>query len=139
MKKIRKIATSIGALGKVLNSKSTSQENTYSCDYINKLHAYSTEEQVIGTWIDGKTLYRKVIDFGSLPNNTYKQITHNIQNLDKIIKVHAIGLRADKTSISIPSLNTDLYVNDSIISITTTTDRNAFNGYVFLEYTKTTD
>ena len=34
-KKIKKIATSIGVLGKILNTKSTSQENTYSCDYLN--------------------------------------------------------------------------------------------------------
>ncbi len=27
---------------------------------------YSTEEQVIGTWIDGKPLYRKVISFGDV-------------------------------------------------------------------------
>ena len=35
--KIKKIATSIGVLGKVLNSKSASQIDTYSCDYINEL------------------------------------------------------------------------------------------------------
>lgn len=35
-KKIKKIAKSIGVVGKILNSKSTSAENTYSCDYINK-------------------------------------------------------------------------------------------------------
>lgn len=33
--KIKKIAQSIGVLGKILNTKSTSQENTYSCDYLN--------------------------------------------------------------------------------------------------------
>lgn len=33
---IRKKEQSIGVLGKVLNSNSTSEENTYSCDYINK-------------------------------------------------------------------------------------------------------
>ena len=36
-KKIKKIATSIGVLGKVLNSKSASQIDTYSCDYINNV------------------------------------------------------------------------------------------------------
>ena len=33
--RIKKIAQSIGVIGKVLNAKSTSQVNTYSCDYIN--------------------------------------------------------------------------------------------------------
>ena len=35
-KKIKKIQTSIGVLGKILNNKSTSTNDTYSCDYINK-------------------------------------------------------------------------------------------------------
>ena len=30
---------------------------------------YSLGEQVIGTWIDGKTVYRRVIDIGSIPSN----------------------------------------------------------------------
>mgnify|MGYP000924391861 CR=1 FL=1 len=29
---------------------------------------YSTDEIAIGTWIDGKTIYRKVIDYGKLPS-----------------------------------------------------------------------
>ena len=33
--RIRKIATSVGILGKILNSKSSSKQDTYSCDYIN--------------------------------------------------------------------------------------------------------
>lgn len=35
--RIRKIATSIGVLGKILNSKSSSKQDTYSCDYINNM------------------------------------------------------------------------------------------------------
>lgn len=39
----------------------TSNENGYTQDYINKLQTYSTTEQRVGTWIDGKPLYRKVV------------------------------------------------------------------------------
>ena len=48
----------------VLNTHSTSQTDTYSANYINNnvgKEIYSATEQVIGTWIDGKPLYRKVI------------------------------------------------------------------------------
>lgn len=48
---------------KTENVESTSTLNAYSCDYINKLNTYSTEETIIGTWIDGKPLYRKVLQF----------------------------------------------------------------------------
>lgn len=35
---------------------------------------YSTDEREIGTWIDGSTLYERVINVGALPNNTLKTI-----------------------------------------------------------------
>lgn len=57
--RIRKIATSVGVLGKILNSLNSSKQDTYSCDYINKLNTYSDEEQIIGMTEDGKNLYKK--------------------------------------------------------------------------------
>ena len=52
------------------------------------LHEYSTDEKVVGKWIDGKPIYEKVI---------YKNITdrdfHNIQmnvSIDNIIKLKGI-------------------------------------------------
>lgn len=41
MKKIRKIMNSVGVVSKVLNIFSDSKENTYSCDYINKLYEHN--------------------------------------------------------------------------------------------------
>ena len=46
-------------------------------EYLSALPTYSTTEQVVGTWINGKPLYRKVVPFGALPNNATKQITLN--------------------------------------------------------------
>lgn len=31
---------------------------------------YSTDERVVGKWIDGSDVYEKVIEFGALPNAT---------------------------------------------------------------------
>lgn len=45
----------------VINEYSTSTTDTYSANFINGLNTYSTTEQRIGTWIDGKPLYRKVL------------------------------------------------------------------------------
>ena len=36
-------------------------ENTYSANVIDKLNTYSATEQVVGTWVDGRPIYRKVI------------------------------------------------------------------------------
>ncbi len=70
VKKIRKKATSIGVTAKSLNEYSNSTENVYSCDYVNKLHSYSTEEHIVGICKkeDGTEvpLYQKMIS-GTTP------------------------------------------------------------------------
>lgn len=145
MKKIKKIATSIGILGKILNSKSNSTENTYSCDYINKLHNYSLEEQAIGTWIDGKPLYRKVVGIESLPNNEALIQNHNISGIDNIININGFATNgtefrpipfnsatANRIDIQITADRTSIYFRTNI-------DVSAFHAYIILEYTRTTD
>lgn len=105
---------------------------------------YTLIEQKIGKWINGKPLYRKTIDYGALPDTTSKDVLHNIDNLDIVVNVKGIGIRSsDKTSLPLPyassNLSIELYINSKNISITTLSNRSAFNGYITLEYTKTTD
>ena len=52
--------------------------------FIQNGDCYSTEERMIGCWIDGKPLYQKTIDCGAFPNTTQKQVPHNIADVDKI-------------------------------------------------------
>lgn len=52
------------------NSYGTSSTEGYSQNYINTLNDYSTTETRIGTWIDGKPLYRKVVTFDSPTGDT---------------------------------------------------------------------
>ena len=59
--RIKKTFQTTVPTGKVLNSYTESNEDTYSCNYVNGLETYSTDETRIGTWIDGKPIYRKVI------------------------------------------------------------------------------
>lgn len=56
---------------------------------------YSTEETAIGTWIDGKTIYRKVIEVGTLPRITtgdydYYDYVFSDTSVDQIISMSAI-------------------------------------------------
>lgn len=56
------------------------------------LDVYSTTEQKIGTWIDGKPLYRKTFDIttpSTANTNTVIQNTF-VQNLDKVIDIRGI-------------------------------------------------
>lgn len=106
---------------------------------LEKRDIYSTEEQVIGKWIDGKPLYSKVIDIGELPNATTKNVAFNISNLKNIIKMEGYA-RGSNYWLPIPYSNyITIMCNSSVIGITTTTDRSSCTGYVTLYYTKTTD
>lgn len=107
---------------------------------------YSTDEQIIGTWIDGKPLYQKTIDFGALPNNTTKNIAHGITNLGKVVLIS--GYSYDGTNFScLPQVNDSqinsqmlLLANSTNVSIRTTSNRSSWTEtYVTLQYTKTTD
>ena len=45
---------------------------------------YSTDETVVGTWLDGKTIYRKCFTFGALGVEEYT-FNHNIANISTIV------------------------------------------------------
>lgn len=104
--------------------------------------SYSTSEVLTNkVWIDGKPIYRKVINFGSLPNSTTKTVAHGISGLGQI--VHIYGTVCDGTTyIPLPaasrieSWSIELSANATNVSITTGQDRSSLSGYIFVEYTK---
>ena len=106
---------------------------------------YSTSEIVIGKWIDGKNLYRKVVEFGALPNNSAKNALYNISNLGTFIKISGYATNGTYymtlpfVNQNVPTNSVEITCGDGYIWIKTGSDRSAYNGYVILEYTKTTD
>lgn len=58
------------------------------------LEIYSTDETTIGTWIDGKTIYRKVYTGNSIAvpsgNSVTESITHGVANISQIVKIGVI-------------------------------------------------
>ena len=106
---------------------------------------YSTTEARDGTFIDGSPIYKKTINFGSLPNATTKDVAHNISNIDKIIKIEGIASSTgDGRSIMLPlvydsgntNYNAELSVTPTDIRVKTTADRSGYTAYVTLWYTK---
>lgn len=111
----------------------------------NTSNKYSTEETIIGTWIDGKPIYRKVYFINSLPNATTNDISHNLSDVN-FMRIYGIAYRdTDDFSLPLPSAsstsenNIFLGVLGDYIRITTGTDRSALSAHIILEYTKTTD
>ena len=107
----------------------------------------TTETKTNKVWIDGKPIYRKVIDLGALPNATTKTVNHGISNLDAIINWYGYAERpSDGGHFPLPYVfgglaenNIGVFASPSVITVTTGTDRSAMTGTIILEYTKTTD
>lgn len=105
---------------------------------------YSLAETRCGVWVDGKPLYRKVIDIGALPNNTTKYINHNISNIDIITNYYGVCKSSNNIHFKLPytSVTTtgsiQVYCTNTQIAVQTDVDRSSYSGYIVIEYTKAT-
>ena len=121
--------------------------HSVSSNAVAKCLAYSLIEQKTGeTWVDGKPIYRKVIECGQLPNNNSKSIPCNISNLEQVVSLQGY---AQNGNLFIPLTYTsnyslqytiELYYNEGNIIIVTGMDRTSYTkSFAILEYTKITD
>lgn len=107
---------------------------------------YSTTEQVIGTWIDGKPLYQKTINCGALPNNTTKNTAHSISDIEYAVIIQG-SARNPNNGIQIPLPyvygNTrclQTYIDSTNIKLISSENMSGYTeSYVTIQYTKTTD
>lgn len=52
---------------------------------------YSTDETVVGEWIDGKKIYRKMLEFNNTTiGSSSGSLAHNISNIDNVINCTAM-------------------------------------------------
>lgn len=119
---------------------------------------YSTDEVETGMyWIDGKPIYRKVVDCGIVTGGSEKLIPHGVDNAEHFIKIdgfwygepgstggqqghHSVLNYADNSN----AFNIIVYTNNDYYgkNIRLMPRTAGFTGYhvvVTLEYTKTTD
>lgn len=106
---------------------------------------YSTSEVDTGkTWIDGKKIYRKVVEFGTLPNTTTKAVAHGITNIGTFVHVSGFCIGQSNEILPIPlawptaTSIIGIYATTINVIVNTAMDRTNYTGYVILEYTKTT-
>ncbi len=157
---------------KILNEETSSTTDTYSCEYINNLpndelpigtiieyngdelpsgwkeyedssnDVYSTEEKRVGTWINGKPIYRKVIYLGSLPDKTTINIETGLIHTEiRIVKLYGVAVTTDglyQAPLNDRVSRLNLVENNTIV-VDAQANFSAFIGYAVLEYTKTTD
>lgn len=126
----------------IVSTFSSSSTNGYSCNYINDLNSYSTSEIRIGTWIDGKPIYRKVYKITQIPSlNTATSLDISSLNVSRCIKLRGWTYSSSFGYIDMYFYNNDYnYVrleNNSTVYYKRGYD--ASEIYFILEYTKTTD
>ena len=126
--------------GNITNTYSDSQTSTYSCEHINDMMDYSINEVNTGKkWIDGKYIYKKVIDMGTMSSN--KQ--HNISNLSWVVNMYGTAKTNDGNYLPISFANNNglqyqlsVYPTSTTINVNKGSSITITNSYVTIEYTK---
>ena len=112
---------------------------------------YSYEERQVGTWVDGKPLYERTVDFGTLPNKNTKSVPHGAGSVAEIW-LHggyafddngSYQLNVPSKFPNLPGENTSYAWRTTVtkqdIFIETSEDKSTVSAVVIIRYTKTTD
>ena len=109
---------------------------------------YSEEEREVGVWTDGKPLYQKTIDVGSLSSGQDIQVNAP-SNVDKMVGMFGNAHSSNYNqwvNINFPHQNITSYIvtaaymaSTNKINIHTGTDFTLDEIYITIQYTKTTD
>lgn len=109
-----------------------------------KFGNYSTSEVDTGfTWIDGKKIYKKTINCGSLPNVSTTNTPHGIV-YDYIVSFSGTAKLGTGTIINLPHVSEStemgprvpIYITTTNIVIVSGSDRSGSRAYVTIYYTK---
>lgn len=107
---------------------------------------YSESETKIGTWIDGKPLYRKVINVGSINGTNVKTLSLP-SDVDILLPYEGMLFDSDNNVYPLNYFNIynagqnigSFYYKSRGLQIKCDADFGIINGYVIIKYTKTTD
>lgn len=110
---------------------------------LNNSTIYSNNEVVVGTY-KNKPLYRKIINCGALPNNTTKNVNHNIANIEYIRDFYGMAtdgtyfIKLGRPHITLANV-IGLETSKTQIILFDSYNYSNYSAEVTLEYTKTTD
>ncbi len=139
---IYEVTANIALHGSIVNGGNvTPTGNVIS--QISKIAKYSTSEQATGMiWTDGRQIYRKVVDFGALPNNTSKTVNHGISSIKEVISINSVAYSSAGWSplnyATQDGLQYAIWVRVTTtgVMIRTEADRSSWTAKVIIEYTK---
>lgn len=119
--------------------------------YLNPQNDYSTDEKVVGTWIDGKPLYQCTTVITDLPSENMTQTQSAASNIDNVVDIKGVLVSKNGMVDPIPkiqdnsttlNMGIDVLTSTGLIQLkaraTTDVRQNWQKAYVTIQYTKTT-
>lgn len=126
------------------NSYTSTLTQSITNSYKNN-NIFSTNEIIVGKWVNNKPIYRKVIQLPAITStNTDLSIQTGITNMENIIKIEGMmQISMGWLPINFHNKSNDYYsiitwINNSGV-IQQRSQFTSSGGYAVLEYTKTTD
>lgn len=124
------------------NTYGTSSTEGYSQNYINTLNTYPSNETRVGTWYNGKPIYRRVYVYDNTTPNQNAYSIAEPSNVEHYVKLDLIQQDQDNSWIQPYFWNSTDYLrifrsNNGIQGRTSKTGN--YTHYITVEYTKTTD
>ena len=93
-------------------------------------------------WIDSKPIFRKVVEFGALPNNTTKNVPHGITDLDRVISLEGVAENSifnNYLPLSYPTgtARVELLIQGADVRVVTSDNFSDWTRtHIIIEYTK---
>lgn len=134
-----------------INGKSFDENNNIDLEGLSNLSSPKVGEEVLTEErhsVSGKPIYKKVINFGSLPNATTKSVAHGITGVDFIMIdfSNSFMITPGVPDVSFSGMvvwgsvdSVGAYLSSGNILVYAGNNRTNMNGYFTLKYTKTTD
>ncbi len=130
----------------IQNGRETVTISKEEYDILKNSNSYSEHETIIGTWTDGKPIYRNMITQASLPKNQHITIDVTNLNIDTPIdiklccKYNSINFTFFGSPINGSSYSVGAALNQTYIEYYINNwASNLTDGKFIIEYTKTTD
>ena len=101
---------------------------------------YSTTETVVGTWADGKPIYRKIYEFSNISPSDTKYTALGIDNLYRIVNWSgSVETNGTARSCFVSGIVPFVHYQNGNIYVANTGSETINSISVIIEYTKTTD
>lgn len=127
-------------IGDLTQLNTTNKSNVVNAiNEVNNKFNYSTEEQVIGKWTNGKPIYRKIVS-GTVPqSDQYPIVATGITNLDKVVSISLLLAYGDNRQYFSSTRYTYYLSKENDNKITIVAPDVEGDATFTICYTKTTD